>query len=232
MVGDTFGTATAVADRPTPAVTRCRESRWVTHRCRGTWSADRAPLNRELWEAMAQLMGQDATSFVRYGITQLTQGAYDEEVAQQRSSAPPAELEATWAMIRDSREPSIGEAADRDRRPAAAGQARGLPDVHGRWLRGRTRRIPRCANGGGRQGAERRRGLRSGAARVLRPVAQGDTKRAMSHENVEVVRCGSDAWNRGDVDEWLAFFAPEAEWHMSPAPPPTPSSLGAWRASA
>ena len=37
----------------------------------------------------------------------------------------------------------------------------------------------------------------------------------MSQENVENVRRGIDAWNRGDVDEWLAFFAPEAELHTT-----------------
>ena len=62
------------------------------------------------------------------------------------------------------------------------------------------------------------------ALRVLRPVAQRDTKRAMSHEHVDVVRGGFDAWNRGDIDEWLAFFAAEAGWHMSPATPPTPAA--------
>jgi ketosteroid isomerase-like protein len=37
----------------------------------------------------------------------------------------------------------------------------------------------------------------------------------MSQENVEIVRRGIDAWNRGDLDEWLAGFAPEAELHTT-----------------
>ena len=37
----------------------------------------------------------------------------------------------------------------------------------------------------------------------------------MSQENVENTRRGIDAWNRGDRDEWLAGFAPEAELHTS-----------------
>jgi ketosteroid isomerase-like protein len=37
----------------------------------------------------------------------------------------------------------------------------------------------------------------------------------MSRENVEVMRRGIDAWNRADRDEWLAVFAPEAEWHTT-----------------
>lgn len=37
----------------------------------------------------------------------------------------------------------------------------------------------------------------------------------MSQENVEVMREGIDAWNRNDRDEWLAVFAPDAEWHTT-----------------
>jgi ketosteroid isomerase-like protein len=37
----------------------------------------------------------------------------------------------------------------------------------------------------------------------------------MSEENVENVRRGIDAWNRGDLAEWLASFAPEAELHTT-----------------
>ena len=37
----------------------------------------------------------------------------------------------------------------------------------------------------------------------------------MSQENVENVRRGIDAWNRGDLDQWLAGFGPEAELHTT-----------------
>jgi ketosteroid isomerase-like protein len=37
----------------------------------------------------------------------------------------------------------------------------------------------------------------------------------MSQANVESVRRGIDAWNRGDLDEWLAGFAPDAELHTT-----------------
>jgi ketosteroid isomerase-like protein len=37
----------------------------------------------------------------------------------------------------------------------------------------------------------------------------------MSQENVENVRRGIDAWNRGDLDDWLALFDSEAELHTS-----------------
>jgi ketosteroid isomerase-like protein len=37
----------------------------------------------------------------------------------------------------------------------------------------------------------------------------------MSQENVENLRRGFDAWNRGDRDGFLAGFAPEAELHAT-----------------
>ena len=37
----------------------------------------------------------------------------------------------------------------------------------------------------------------------------------MSEENVESVRRGIDAWNRGDLDEWLAGFAQDGELHTT-----------------
>jgi ketosteroid isomerase-like protein len=37
----------------------------------------------------------------------------------------------------------------------------------------------------------------------------------MSEENVENTRRGMDAWSRGDLDEWLDGFAPDAELHTT-----------------
>jgi uncharacterized protein (TIGR02246 family) len=37
----------------------------------------------------------------------------------------------------------------------------------------------------------------------------------MSQRNAEVMRRGIDAWNRNDRDQWLAVFAPDAEWHTT-----------------
>jgi hypothetical protein len=108
VVGDTFGTATAAR------IARARgdavEGVALGHASL-SWDMDgeRAPLNRELWAAMEQLMNQDATAFVRYGITQLTQGSYDEEVARQMvEKVPSGQLQELWNLIRDSHEP-IGE---------------------------------------------------------------------------------------------------------------------------
>jgi ketosteroid isomerase-like protein len=37
----------------------------------------------------------------------------------------------------------------------------------------------------------------------------------MSEENVETLRRGIDAWNRGDLDEFLAGLAPDVEFHTT-----------------
>ena len=42
-----------------------------------------------------------------------------------------------------------------------------------------------------------------------------DTARAMSQENVEIVRKSWDAWLRGDVDGVLATYGPDLVWDMS-----------------
>jgi ketosteroid isomerase-like protein len=49
-----------------------------------------------------------------------------------------------------------------------------------------------------------------------------DTARAMSQENVEIVRAALDAWNRGDWDEWRTYLSPDFEFDSS-------SALGEWR---
>ena len=51
----------------------------------------------------------------------------------------------------------------------------------------------------------------SGAAR--------DTARAMSEENVEIVRRGIEAVNRDDWEAVLAYLDPHVEWHSDSADP-------------
>ena len=108
VVGDTFGTATAARI----AAARRDAVRGVAlgHACL-SWDmeGDRAPVKRELWAAMAQLMSQDAASFVRHGLTQITQGSYDEELANRMVERVPSEcMQAAWTMIGDQPEP-IGD---------------------------------------------------------------------------------------------------------------------------
>jgi hypothetical protein len=60
---------------------------------------DRAPLNKEVWLGMRQLLRQDYRSFVRHGIVQLTQGGYDDELAERMLERFPPELvEGGWNM--------------------------------------------------------------------------------------------------------------------------------------
>jgi uncharacterized protein len=63
------------------------------------------------------------------------------------------------------------------------------------------------------------RWFESSRARSLCPGSASlrDTARAMSQENVEVVRAAFEAWNQGDLDAWLETFDPEVEWHTSGA---------------
>jgi ketosteroid isomerase-like protein len=45
----------------------------------------------------------------------------------------------------------------------------------------------------------------------------------MSEENVEIARRSAEAFNRGDIDAWLADIDPEIEWHgVSDEPDPGP----------
>lgn len=46
-------------------------------------------------------------------------------------------------------------------------------------------------------------------------TALRDTERAMSEENIELVRQGYEAWNRGDVDAWLELLDPEIEFRTA-----------------
>jgi hypothetical protein len=58
---------------------------------------DRAPVNGEVWAAMAQLVKQDHVSFLRHGIPQATHGSVDEEHAQRIVERFPKQLiEVGW----------------------------------------------------------------------------------------------------------------------------------------
>ncbi len=46
-----------------------------------------------------------------------------------------------------------------------------------------------------------------------------DTARAISQENVELVRGGIDAFNRRDVDAFVALLAPDVVWEENPELP-------------
>ena len=48
----------------------------------------------------------------------------------------------------------------------------------------------------------------------------------MSEENVETVRRGYEAFNRGDIDAWLEYFHPDVEVHDLPTIPDAPVRHG------
>jgi hypothetical protein len=58
---------------------------------------------------MAQLIREDRGSFARHGLTQLTQGSYDEALAERMiERIPVSAMRAAWELVRDHAEP-IGE---------------------------------------------------------------------------------------------------------------------------
>ena len=58
-------------------------------------------------------------------------------------------------------------------------------------------------------------GARATALRLLRHGLRRDTARAMSQENVEIVRGIIDAHERGDAEAVFSKYDPEIEWHLS-----------------
>jgi hypothetical protein len=61
---------------------------------------ERAPRNREVFEAFGQLLRVDYGNFARYGLAQATHGSYDEELAQRMLERIPRELgEPAWEMV-------------------------------------------------------------------------------------------------------------------------------------
>src|SRR3954451_12533316 len=74
----------------------------------------RAAVNKEVTAAMTQLLRSDYDSFVRYGMPQFTQGAFDEQTSERIVARfPPMEVASkVWEMNIDRVEP-IGEMLDK-----------------------------------------------------------------------------------------------------------------------
>jgi hypothetical protein len=81
VVGGAWGTATAArfaAARPEPVLGIA-----LGHACLSYEREGRRPaVNNEVTAAMTQLLRTDYDSFVRYGMTQFTQGAFDEQTSE------------------------------------------------------------------------------------------------------------------------------------------------------
>ena len=68
---------------------------------------ERAPVSKEVWEAMASLMRTDAKGFIAYGIAQLTQGAVTDEQAARwmERLADRAVVAELWELLGNEPEP-------------------------------------------------------------------------------------------------------------------------------
>jgi pimeloyl-ACP methyl ester carboxylesterase len=109
VVGDAWGTATAVrvaAARPAPVLGLA-----LGHACLSYEQEGRRPaVNKEVTAAMTQLIRSDYDSFVRYGMTQFTQGGFDEETSGRMVDRfPPMELASqVWEANTARPEPVAG----------------------------------------------------------------------------------------------------------------------------
>jgi pimeloyl-ACP methyl ester carboxylesterase len=109
VVGDAWGTATAVraaAAQPDRVLGVALGHASVDYAMEG----ERPSVNGEVVAAMTQLMRTDYDSFVRYGITQFTQGGFDEEMATKMVRKFPATdvVSKFWEMLVERPEP-VGE---------------------------------------------------------------------------------------------------------------------------
>jgi pimeloyl-ACP methyl ester carboxylesterase len=125
VVGDAWGTATAVrvaVARPESTVGIALGHACPDHATEGS----RAPVNGQLVAAMTELLRTDYDSFVRYGITQLTQGGYDEEMAGRMVARFPGNDVAAevWEMNVGRSEP-LGELLRRLDKPLLLGKHEG-----------------------------------------------------------------------------------------------------------
>jgi pimeloyl-ACP methyl ester carboxylesterase len=109
LVGDAFGTANAArvaAARPEAVLGIALGHATLDYEREGR----RPALNNEMVAAMTQLIRTDYDSFVRYGITQFTQGGWDEDVAGRIVDRfPPMDVASkVWDVLTDRPE-RIGE---------------------------------------------------------------------------------------------------------------------------
>lgn len=109
LVGDAWGTATAVrvaVARPEPVLGVALGHATLDYGTEG----ERPAVNGEVASAFTTLMHSDYDSFVRYGLTQFTQGGFDEDVATRMVERfPEMEVAAqVWETLMGERE-SVAE---------------------------------------------------------------------------------------------------------------------------
>ncbi len=94
------GTAIATALRLASARPEAVEALALGHaRLSDDMDGERAPRNREVYEALGQLLRVDYGNFVRYGLTQFTLGAMSDELtARMMERIPETIVKAAWDM--------------------------------------------------------------------------------------------------------------------------------------
>jgi pimeloyl-ACP methyl ester carboxylesterase len=109
VVGDAWGTATAVRvaqSRPESVLGLALGHACLSYAQEGT----RPAVNKEVTAAMTQLLRSDYDSFVRYGMTQFTQGAFDEQTSERIVARfPPMEVASRVWESNLARDEPIGE---------------------------------------------------------------------------------------------------------------------------
>jgi pimeloyl-ACP methyl ester carboxylesterase len=94
IVSDSWGIATAVQTAnawPEVVVGMALGHARLSNRTEG----ERPPVNGAVWEAMGQLIQSDYRAFVRYGLTQLTQGSIGDELAERMLERVPTDVAQT-----------------------------------------------------------------------------------------------------------------------------------------
>jgi pimeloyl-ACP methyl ester carboxylesterase len=117
VVGDAWGTATAARlaiAEPEPVLGLALGHAAINYESHG----ERPAVNGEVAAAMGQLLRTDYDSFVRFGITQFTQGGFDEDLAARMIERFPASdvTGDVWDMHTATHEP-IGEMLAELRKP-------------------------------------------------------------------------------------------------------------------
>jgi hypothetical protein len=96
----TDGSAIATALRLAHARPEAVEALALGHaRLSDDMEGERAPRNREVFEAVGQLLRVDYGNFVRYGLVQATHGSYGDELAKRMLERVPEEIgKAAWVL--------------------------------------------------------------------------------------------------------------------------------------
>jgi hypothetical protein len=91
IAGDSWGNATAV--RVSELWSGNVTGMALGHaRLSDRTDGERPPVNRVVWDAMGQLLRNDYSAFLRYGLTQLTQGSIGDELAKRMLERIPMDI--------------------------------------------------------------------------------------------------------------------------------------------